>query len=86
MYEQEAVPEEEAREFANKINAIFMLTSAQNNTGINELFMDAGNKYLDPNFQQQINDGENGGNEAKGVKLEASDNNGKDGKKKRKWC
>ena len=85
-YENEAVPENEAREFANKINAIFSLTSAQNNTGVNELFMDAGNKYLDPNFQQQINDGEEGGNGDKGVKLEANDNNGKEGKGKKKCC
>ena len=85
-YENEAVPENEAREFANKINAIFSLTSAQNNTGVNELFMDAGNKYLDPNFQQQINDGEEGGNGDKGVKLEANDNNAKEGKGKKKCC
>ena len=86
MYEKEAVPENEAREFANKINAIFSLTSAQNNTGINELFMDAGNKYLDPNFQQQINDGaEEGANDAKNIKLDA--NNAKtDNKGKKKCC
>ena len=83
MYEKEAVPENEAREFANKINAIFSLTSAQNNTGINELFMDAGNKYLDPNFQQKINDEEEGANGDKGVKLDSNDNKGKEVKKKR---
>ena len=42
LYEEEAVPEAEAREFASSIGAIFGLTSAQNNTGINELFQDAG--------------------------------------------
>ena len=83
MYEKEAVPENEAREFATKINAIFSLTSAQNNTGINELFMDAGNKYLDPNFQQKINDDEEGANGDKGVKLDSNDNKGKEGKKKK---
>ena len=73
MYEKEAVPENEAREFASKINAIFSLTSAQNNTGINELFMDAGNKYLDPNFQQSINDGaEEGANDANNIRLDAN--------------
>ena len=54
LYEEEAVPEAEAREFASSIGAIFGLTSAQNNTGINELFQDAGKKYLDPNFQQKL--------------------------------
>ena len=53
LYENEAVSENEAREFANDINAIFELTSAQNNSGITELFEYAGNKYLDPSFQQK---------------------------------
>ena len=53
-FEEEAVPENDARDFADKIGAVFELTSAQNNTGINEIFEDVGNKYLDPNFQQQI--------------------------------
>ena len=54
LYEQEEVNENEARDFAKKIGAIFALTSAQNNSGINELFRDVGNKYLDPNFQQKL--------------------------------
>jgi len=54
LYEKEEVNENEAREFAASIGAIFALTSAQNNSGINELFRDVGNKYLDPNFQQQL--------------------------------
>ena len=53
LYEQEAVSEAEAREFAKNIGAIFGLTSAQNNTGITELFTDVGNKFLDPSFQQK---------------------------------
>ena len=53
-FEDEAVSENDARDFADKIGAVFELTSAQNNTGINEIFEDVGNKYLDPNFQQQI--------------------------------
>ena len=54
LYEQEEVNETQAREFAQSIGAIFALTSAQNNSGINELFRDVGNKYLDPNFQQKL--------------------------------
>ena len=50
LYDDEAVPEQEAREFAKSIGAIFSLTSAQNNSGINELFINLGRKYLDPNF------------------------------------
>ena len=51
LYENEQVKENEAREFAEQIGAIFELTSAQNNTGINELFLGVGYKYLDPNFK-----------------------------------
>ena len=56
LYEKEEVNENTAREFAQGIGAIFALTSAQNNSGINELFRDVGNKYLDPNFQQKLED------------------------------
>ena len=56
LYDNEAVSEKEAREFAKSINAIFALTSAQNNTGITKLFEDIGNKYLDPNFQEKVNE------------------------------
>ena len=56
LYEKEEVNENTAREFAQSIGAIFALTSAQNNSGINELFRDVGNKYLDPNFQQKLED------------------------------
>ena len=57
-YEQEQVQENDAKEFAEKVNAAFQLTSAQNNTGIDELFEELGSKYLDPNFQQKIKDSE----------------------------
>ena len=56
LYEKEEVNENQAREFAQSIGAIFALTSAQNNSGINELFRDVGNKYLDPSFQQKLED------------------------------
>ena len=49
-YEKEEVPEQEAREFAKSIGALFCLTSAQNNSGIDELFKNVGRKYLDPSY------------------------------------
>ena len=76
LYEKEEVSEAEAREFAVNIGAIFKLTSAQNNTGINELFHDAGNKYLDPNFQQKLKseEEEKGQNEqGNNVKLDTNE-------------
>ena len=47
LYEEEAVPEYEARNFAESIGAIFCLTSAQKNSGIDELFSLLGKKYLE---------------------------------------
>ena len=85
LYENEAVPEQEAREFADKIGAIFELTSAQNNTGINELFQNVGNKYLDPNFQQKLKiDMKENGEEGKGEKVVLNANEAKDTDKKKK--
>ena len=46
LYVDEDVPEQEAREFAKSIDAVFNLTSAQSNTGVNELFEDLGKKFL----------------------------------------
>ena len=54
LFEEEKVSESDARDFADNIGAIFELTSAQNNTGITEIFTQVGNKYLDPSFQQKI--------------------------------
>ena len=88
LYEQEAVPENEAREFAESIGAIFSLTSAQNNTGINELFFCVGNKYLDPSFQQEKSktEEEREGNAKSGtIKLNAKDEK-TDVKGKKKCC
>ena len=57
LYEKEEVSEQEAREFAKSIGAIFCLTSAQSNSGIEELFEEMGKKFLDPN--STINESEN---------------------------
>ena len=57
LYDNEEVQEKEAREYAESINAIFGLTSAQNNIGIDQLFEEIGIKYLNKNFHQKV--GEN---------------------------
>ena len=49
MYEKEEVNENEGKEFAESIGAFFEITSAKNNTGINELFDTASNKFVYPN-------------------------------------
>ena len=54
LYESEEVSEKEAREYAKSINAVYSLTSAQNNTGIKQLFEDVGMQLLAPDFQEKI--------------------------------
>ena len=88
LYEKEEVNENEAREFAASIGAIFALTSAQNNSGITELFRDVGNKYLDPNFQQQMqmeNEEKNPEGKNTNIVLDKKEEN-KPEKKKRSLC
>ena len=51
LFDQEAVPEEKARQFAEKIGAVFKLTSAYTSVGIEELFVSLGSKFIDPNFK-----------------------------------
>jgi Ras-related protein Rab-22 len=88
LYEKEDVNENEAREFAASIGAIFALTSAQNNSGINELFRDVGNKYLDPNFQQQMqieNEEKNPEGKNTNIVLDQKEEN-KPEKKKKSFC
>ena len=87
LYENEAVPEAEAREFAESIGAIFGLTSAQVNTGVTELFMDAGNKYLDPSFQQKMQEEKEEKEETTGQKITLEKEKvDKKEKKKKSWC
>ena len=48
LYEYEEVTDEEAKEFAKSINAIYHQTSASKGTGINELFESIGAELLKP--------------------------------------
>ena len=82
-YDEEVVPEEEARDYAKSIGAIFQLTSAQNNSGINELFKSMGAKYLDPNAK--VDEPEQ--NQNKNIKIDAQEHKQKDNEqKKKKGC
>ena len=54
LYEQEAVPEEDGRKFAQEHDAIFMNVSARDGTNINTLFDYCVKKYFDPNFQVDV--------------------------------
>ena len=83
LYEQEEVPENDAREFAQSIGAIFALTSAKMNTGVDALFEDAGNKYLDPSFQQKVMQEQEANKEEKGQKITLNQEEVKKEKKKK---
>ena len=56
LFEQEQVKEEEAKEYANSINAEYYLTSAKNNIRITDLFVQCGIKFIDPNSNDKNND------------------------------
>ena len=56
LYENEKVSEEEGRNYAKEINAIFMLVSAKNGDNINNLFNDIVNLYWEPEFQEKVDE------------------------------
>ena len=56
LYEEEQVSEEEGRQYAQEINAIYMLVSAKNGDNIINLFNDVVNLYWEPNFQEKIDE------------------------------
>ena len=50
LYQEKQVDNEKGEEFANQIGAIFASTSAKNDSGIQALFDNIGQKIFDPNF------------------------------------
>ena len=62
LYDNEAVPEDEARNFAKEIGAVFKLTSASTNSGIEELFKTVGCKILDPDYTDSEGNPDNNNN------------------------
>ena len=82
MYEKEEVNEGDGKQFADSIGAFFQITSAKNNTGIQDLFMDAANRFVNPNFKGSSESKDNAESASNTVKLENADK--KD--KKNKCC
>ena len=50
LYDRQEVNNDEAKEFAKSINAIFALTSDKNNAGIQDLFENIARKIIDPSY------------------------------------
>ena len=80
MYEHEEVEENEGKDLAQQLKAIFQKTSAKESTGVEDLFLRIGTKFLNPNST----DGGSGakpGNNSKGQKLKADSPKNEGGKK-----
>ena len=95
-YEEEQIKEEEGRECANANQAIFVKTSCILKEGIEDLFIEIGNKFLNPNSEITDEDIEENQTrneiQRKSVKLRATGNNDNEGnqngneKVKKKSC
>ena len=56
LYKDQKVSNNDGKEFAEKIGAIFQTTSAQSDSGISTLFDNIGKTYLIPNFDYRATD------------------------------
>ena len=54
LYMDEKVDKNEVRNFCKEINAVFKFTSAKQNTSIDELFIELGEKFLNSNFMLEL--------------------------------
>jgi hypothetical protein len=76
MYEHEEVEEKEAQQLAKELGAIFQKTSAKEATGVEDLFLKIGNKFVNPSGT-----GAAGGSTSKGDKIKLGKGGDKPGKK-----
>ena len=70
LYEKKEVSNEEGEKFAYEIGAIFGITSAKTNTGIQALFDNIGRKILDPKFDYAANEKKMNDNSENKMKIE----------------
>ena len=97
LIENEEISENEAREYAKEIKAIFRVTSASTSSGIEELFRIIGCKILDPYYTEEEGEEQKSAEKPKQVNIEKTiekkdenkiklDNNKNTTKKKKKKC
>ena len=55
MYEHEEIEEEEGKKLAKELGAVFQKTSAKESTGIDDLFVKIGKKFINPNKEDSSN-------------------------------
>ena len=100
LYEEQKVSNNDGKEFAKKIGAIFQTTSALSDSGISTLFENIGKTFLIPGYDYQSEDKQAQENymkkkqeeeqvnkkekQKRGMKLEQMNKDG--GKKKKSWC
>ena len=79
LIENEGTNEEEARKYANQINASFIVSSALNKSGIDDIFLTIGNRYFkidnDDDKNNNNNNKENNDNKDNNVKDKPKNNN-----------
>ena len=81
MYEHEEVEENEGKDLAKELGAIFQKTSAKESTGVEDLFLKIGKKFINPNSTDSPSGGK-ADSQPKGQKLKNDDPSKKnDGKK-----
>jgi len=85
LYEKEVVNEEEARQYANEINSLYKLVSAQTGEGIEDIFKMVGERLLTEEFLQKIKEENNANNNRNSIKNIMAENT-KEIKKKKKCC
>ena len=83
LYEKEEVQEDVARQYAQDINATFMLTSAKTGDNINNLFDTLTRQYLGPEFTKKVEEMKQDKGEVAKVTKEDSK---KDKNNKKKGC
>ena len=55
LYEKEAIDENEVRNYANELNANFIVCSALNRSGIEDIFVAVGNNYFEKKYNKNNN-------------------------------
>ena len=83
MYEHEQIEEDEAKNLADELNAIFQKTSAKASHGIEDLFVKIGERFLNPKGQGNQSQSGTKGNKKENIKI--NDKNA-GGKKKKGFC
>jgi small GTP-binding protein len=84
LFQEEKVSEDEGKKFAKEIGAVFQLTSCKENIGIDELFQQCAQKFMESNNLATFTEQKKNDN----IKLDSSNKNNNNGgnTQKRRFC